>query len=128
VQVGFTTTRAIVALAAGGKLRALATTDWKRSVQLPQVPTIAEAGFTGLEGLAPYSFFGLVGPARLPAVVVSRLNDAVNRISALPEVAAQMRDTLMIEPTGGTPAEFRQFIEKETVKWREIGKSLDLKD
>lgn len=128
VQVAFTSVRPALPLAASGKVRFLSITDSKRITQLPQVPTIAEAGVPGLEGLTPYSFLGLVGPAKLPASIVGQLNAAVNKVSAMPDVVSNMRESIMAEPTIATTSEFRQFIDKELVKWRELGKTMELKD
>jgi tripartite-type tricarboxylate transporter receptor subunit TctC len=70
-----------------GRLIALATTGETRSPALPEVPTLRELGMYGEGGQA---FFGLAGPARLPPEVVTRLNEALAQVLALPEVARAM--------------------------------------
>ena len=70
-----------------GRLIGLATTGEERSEQLPELPTLRELGLFGEGGI---SFFGLAGPAGLPAEVVARLNAALEKVLALPEVARAM--------------------------------------
>jgi len=64
----------------------------------------------------------------MPPAVVNRLNEALNEISAMPDVVDRMRKTLFIEPATSTPAVFHTLVEKELVKWREIGKTLKVGD
>lgn len=71
-----------------GKLRALAVTTAQRSTALPDVPTLAEAGLTGFNVSA---WFGVAAPAGLPAPVVARLSDALQKIVGQPEVVAAMQ-------------------------------------
>jgi len=71
-----------------GKLRALAVTTAQRSTALPDVPTLAEAGLTGFNVSA---WFGVAAPAGLPAPVVARLSDALQKIAGQPEVVAAMQ-------------------------------------
>lgn len=127
VQVGITTSRPVVPFVAKKELRALATVDWTRTPQLPDVPSVAELGIKGLENLAPYSYFGLMGPANMPPEVVKILADAVISVTNTPEVQRKMRESLVLEPKVLTQQEMRQFIAKEIAKWREAGKSLDIK-
>lgn len=127
VQVGFTTSRPIVPLVAKKELRALATVDWTRTPQLPDVPAVDELGIKGLENLAPYSYFGLMGPANMPADAAKILADAVVSITHMPDVQKKMREVLVLEPKILTQDELRTFIGKEVEKWRAVGKSLDIK-
>jgi tripartite-type tricarboxylate transporter receptor subunit TctC len=69
-------------------LRVLAVTGPKRSTLFPQLPTVKESGLPGYEF---DSWFGLLAPAGTPAAVVERLNQAVNKIVAMPEVADRLR-------------------------------------
>lgn len=71
-----------------GKLRALAVTTAQRSTALPDVPTLAEAGLTGFNVSA---WFGVAAPTGLPAPVVARLSDALQKIAGQPEVVAAMQ-------------------------------------
>lgn len=108
-----------------GKLRALAVTTAKRSPELPNVPTIAEAGVPGYEAT---SWFGLFAPATTPAAVVSKLNTAIVKVLANPEVKKKINEQ-GAEVHSETPEQFAAFIQKESVKWgkvvRDSGASLD---
>lgn len=101
-----------------GKLRPLAVTTATRSPALPDVPTIAEAGVPGYEAT---SWFGLLAPAGTPAPVVARLNTAILKALADPDVKKKLLEQ-GAEPAGETPAQFAAFIASETVKWGKIVK------
>jgi tripartite-type tricarboxylate transporter receptor subunit TctC len=107
-----------------GKLRALAVATARRSSSLPDIPTVAET----LPGFEATAWQGLVGPAGLPPEVTRKLNEAFNRVMALPAV----RDKLLaagLVPVGGTPEQFNRFIDSEIVKWtrtaKEVGATAD---
>jgi tripartite-type tricarboxylate transporter receptor subunit TctC len=102
-----------------GRLRALAVTTAKRSSVLPDVPTMQEAGIAGYE---TSTWGGLLAPAGTPAATVARLNAEVVRILALPDVRKTLQDN-GIEPGGGTPRQFGDFIGTEMVKWARVAKS-----
>lgn len=90
-----------------GKLRGLAVTSAKRSSALPDVPTMAEAGVPGMEGLA--SWTGMVAPAKTPDAILARLHEEVRKAVA----TAALRDRLTgigVIPLGSAPAEFKLFI------------------
>ena len=106
-----------------GKLKALAVTTAKRASAMPEVPTIAEAG-AGL-GLAKFdvnTWFGLFGPARLPADVTARLNRAFVDALATPEAKTRMA-TLMAEPSPSTPEQFSAFVRAELAKYESVVKA-----
>ncbi|MEO8506010.1 MAG: tripartite tricarboxylate transporter substrate binding protein [Betaproteobacteria bacterium] len=106
-----------------GKLRALAVATAKRSANAPDLPTIAEAALPGFEATA---WQGLVGPAGMPPDVVKRLNDAFNKVMAMPAV----REKLIgggLEPVGGTPEQFGRFIGTEIAQWTKIAKDVGAK-
>jgi tripartite-type tricarboxylate transporter receptor subunit TctC len=104
-----------------GKLRALAVSSAKRAPTLPDVPTLAEAGFPGVED---YTWVGLFLPAGTPPAVVQRLNEAVNRVLSSPEVRAQLEEEAF-EPVGGTTRASAEYVKAEVEKWgklvREVG-------
>ncbi len=108
-----------------GKLRAIAVTTAKRSPELPDVPTIAEAGVPGYEAT---SWFGLFAPAGTPAAVISKLNTAVVKVLANSEIKKKINEQ-GAEVYSETPEQFAAFIQKESVKWgkvvRDSGASLD---
>jgi len=126
VHVGLSPAQPVIPLALDGKLRALAVTGANRLRALPSVPTVAESNLSELRGLDGYTFYALVGPAKMPQAVVERINEAVNKVSAMPEVAARMRDAFSAEPLAMSVPAFRQYIDKEVGKWREVGKTVKI--
>ena len=106
-----------------GKLRALAVTTAKRSVTLPQVPTMAEAGVQGYEAAA---WSALLAPAGTPAAVVSALHSAVTESFRSQGVQAAFAK-IGGEPIGSSPEEFRRYLEREIEKWRKVVKSAGIK-
>ena len=109
----------------GGKLRVLATTGVKRSTQLPEVPTLAEAGFPSYSA---YVWMGLLAPKGTPAAIVDRLQREFKASLAAPEVVKFM-DEAGIETVGSTPAEMDAYFREERDRWarivRETGAKVD---
>jgi tripartite-type tricarboxylate transporter receptor subunit TctC len=101
-----------------GRLRALAVTTARRSPELPDVPTIAEAGVTGYEAT---SWFGMFAPAGTPAPVVARLHSALVKVLADPAVKKKLAEQ-GAEPYSETPEQFAEFMRKETAKWSKVVK------
>ena len=128
VQLGMSPIQGAVAYIATGKVRALAVTGSRRQPTLPDVPSLSEADFKGLEGFDPYSFYGLVGPARMSPTIISTLNEPINRISRTPEVISYMQEKLYAEPGTGSPAAFRTYIENDLAKWKTLAKVVKLSD
>lgn len=108
-----------------GKLVPLAVTTAKRSPELPSVPTIAEAGVPGYEAT---SWFGMFAPAGTPAPVLAKLNAAIVKVLAQPDVKKKINEQ-GAEVYSETPEQFAAFIQAESVKWgkvvKESGASLD---
>ncbi|MFC5520376.1 Bug family tripartite tricarboxylate transporter substrate binding protein [Polaromonas jejuensis] len=108
-----------------GKLRPIAVTTAKRSPELPNVPTIAEAGVPGYEAT---SWFGLFAPAGTPPAVVSKLNSAIVKVLAKADVKKKINEQ-GAEVYSETPEQFSAFIQKESLKWgkvvHESGASVD---
>jgi tripartite-type tricarboxylate transporter receptor subunit TctC len=102
-----------------GKLRPIAVTTARRSPELPNVPTIAEAGVPGYEAT---SWFGLFAPAGTPAPVVAKLNAAIVKVLAQPDVKKKLAEQ-GAEPHAETPEQFADFIRKETAKWGQVVKA-----
>jgi tripartite-type tricarboxylate transporter receptor subunit TctC len=98
----------------GGKLRALAVTTAKRWPELPDVPTVAEAGVPGYEAS---SWFTIAAPAKTPADIIARMNKSVNTYMADPEMVAKMRK-LGADPVGGSPDDMAKLMADENVKWK----------
>ena len=108
-----------------GKLVPLAVTTAKRSPELPNVPTIAEAGVPGYEAT---SWFGMFAPAGTPAPVLAKLNAAIVKVLGQPDVKKKINEQ-GAEVYSETPEQFAAFIQTESVKWgkvvKESGASLD---
>jgi tripartite-type tricarboxylate transporter receptor subunit TctC len=116
VTVALDTLPPYMALIKSGKLKALAVTTARRSPLMPDVPTVAEAGYPGFESVSSY---GLLAPAGTPPAIVQRLNHEVNIILK----DASLKEKLLqqgIEAQGSTPEALRIFINKEVAKWARV--------
>ena len=99
-----------------GKLRALAVTGPKRSNALPEVATIAEQGFPGVEATA---WYGILAPAGTPKPVVARLHGEMVKSLKLPDVAQKL-EGLGFEIVGSTPEQLGTYIRSEIKKWEKV--------
>ncbi|WP_423197053.1 MULTISPECIES: tripartite tricarboxylate transporter substrate binding protein [unclassified Cupriavidus] len=99
-----------------GKMKAIAVTGQTRSVLLPDVPTVAEAGVPGYEVNV---WFGIQAPAGTPAPVVQKLNGEIAKVLAEPDVVKRFRDQ-GVEVVGGPSARFGTMIEAEIRKWGDV--------
>ncbi|MGH8638193.1 MAG: Bug family tripartite tricarboxylate transporter substrate binding protein [Burkholderiales bacterium] len=105
-----------------GRLRALAAANDKRLALLPDVPTFAESGFSGMEaGL----WYGMLAPKGTPRAIVERLNSAINQ--ALEDAEVRKRfSALAIEVIGGTPEEFGRYVRAEIKRWGEVARAANI--
>lgn len=127
VDLNFDNLAAASANVRAGKLRAIAVTTAKRSSAMPEVPTIAESGRAlGLGDFDVNTWFGLFGPAKLPADVTQRLNKAFVDALQSPELKARMA-TLMAEPSPTTPEQFGAFVRAELAKYERVVKATGAK-
>jgi tripartite-type tricarboxylate transporter receptor subunit TctC len=101
-----------------GKLRPLATSGSVRALQLPDVPTLAEAGLTGYSA---YVWMGLLAPKGTPQAVVDRLYRELKAVMALPEVRNHFAEA-GIEIVASTPAEMDSFFRDERDHWARVVK------
>jgi tripartite-type tricarboxylate transporter receptor subunit TctC len=99
-----------------GKLRALAVSSAKRLPQLPEVPTLNELCYTGMED---YTWVGLFAPAGTPPAVIQKLNDAVVRAVQTPDLKERL-DALAFEPTAAPLKESADYVRAEVVKWAKV--------
>jgi tripartite-type tricarboxylate transporter receptor subunit TctC len=106
-------------LVADGKLRALAYARRARSALLPDVPTVAEMGLAGYEGIL---WIGMMAPAGTPRQIVDRLALAAQRATHARDLAERLkRDG--VDPIGGTPEAFGALITREIREWRDLAQS-----
>ena len=125
IDMNFGTTSTLLPLIRAGKLRAIAFTGNSRSPDLPDVPTIAEAGFPQV-AFNPDAWTGILAPAGTPTPIVTRLNAAIN--ASL--VSAELRANLIklgYEPKPLSPQEFAVFLNAEMRRWPPIARAAGLK-
>ena len=101
-----------------GKLKALAVTTAQRSSLMPEVPSVAET----LKGFEVDTWWGLVGPAKLPPEISARLHQAFAGALQQPEVKARFAQ-LMAEPVGNSPEQFGAFMKQELSKYEAVVKA-----
>ena len=123
IQYSFETMTAATPHVKSGRVIAIAQTRTKRAKGHPNVPTMQEQGFEGFEAT---TWYGLAGPAKLPAAIAQKVNADVNTVLALPDVQEKM-DTYGAEDGGGSTEKFASFIHTEIVKWAKVVKEADVK-
>ena len=106
-----------------GRVRAVGVTSIKRSKAAPEVPTIAEAGVAGYQ---VFTWYGILVPAGTPAPVVGKLNDAVNKIVRMPDLAERLLSD-GAEPVGGTPVEFGRHLAEEIGRFGKLAIDVGLR-
>jgi tripartite-type tricarboxylate transporter receptor subunit TctC len=99
-----------------GTLRALAVTSPQRSPAAPAVPTMAEAGYAGVEAVA---WHGIFVPAHTPQDIVDKLNTEIVKALEDPEITELLRKQAM-SPVGSTQAEFAAFLKKDLATWKGV--------
>ncbi|MCZ2134076.1 MAG: tripartite tricarboxylate transporter substrate binding protein [Burkholderiales bacterium] len=117
------TVPAVLPYVKSGKLRALAVTSDKRSVLMPDVPTVKEAGASGTE---VYNYWGIVAPSGTPAAIVHRLNADVQKILAKKEVQERLAGD-GVDITPGGPDRLAVFIANDFNGWRGVVRDARLK-
>jgi tripartite-type tricarboxylate transporter receptor subunit TctC len=106
-----------------GRLKALAAASEKRNPLLPNVPTFAEAGVSGIEaGL----WYGIVAPKRTPKAVLDRLNVEINRALGAADLRERF-DAMSVEIVGGSREAFARYIDSELKRWGEVVRAANIK-
>ena len=123
IQVYATNILALQGYYKSGKVKALAVTSKRRAESLPEIPTMQEAGVPGYE---IESWFGFFAPIGTPRPIVLRLNDAIRKIVAMPDVQQKMIETGAV-PTSTTPEEFSARIAADVEKFTRVVKSSGIK-
>ncbi|WP_038218244.1 tripartite tricarboxylate transporter substrate binding protein [Xenophilus azovorans] len=113
ISYSFFTLLGIKAHVDAGKLRVLGVSTATRSKDMPSVPPLAEVGVPGYDMAV---WFGVLGPRDLPPEITARLNDALQKILAMPDVRQKI-ESLGASPMKQTPAQFRDFLEAEYGKF-----------
>lgn len=106
-----------------GRVRALAVTGLQRHPQFKDVPTLDESGFKGFEA---QQWYGVVGPAGMPAAIVRQLNETLATVLKAPD----MREKLSIEaiePTVMTPEQFGEFIKTDIARWTKVARERNIR-
>ena len=125
IQMMFISVGSAVPQWKAGKVRILAVGARKRLAALPDVPTVAESG--GLADFEAMSWFGLYGPAALPADIVGKINAEVRDLFADPEVKKTFLGPQFFEPLVDTPAELAGFLDAEAKKWGKVIRDANIK-
>lgn len=105
-----------------GRLKALAVTSAARSSALPDIPTVEEAGGPSLKGFEASSWFGLLAPAGTPMEIVNRVQQETAKALATPAMKERLQAQGAI-PSGNTPQQFAQLIDRELKKWQPVVKA-----
>ncbi|NQW80917.1 MAG: tripartite tricarboxylate transporter substrate binding protein [Polaromonas sp.] len=100
----------------GGRAIAIAQTRTKRAKGHPNVPTMDESGFPGFDAT---TWYGLVGPGKLPQAMAKRMNDDINRVMSMPDVMDKF-EQYGAEDGGGSTERFAEFIKIEQAKWAKV--------
>jgi tripartite-type tricarboxylate transporter receptor subunit TctC len=123
IQYSFDTMTAATPHVKSGKAIAVAQTRLVRSAAHPNVPTMAESGFPGFEAT---TWYGIVGPARMPAAMVAKMNEDVNKVLAMPDVVERFGQ-YGAEDGGGSADKFGAFMQSEARKWAKVVKDANVK-
>ncbi|MGH8617241.1 MAG: Bug family tripartite tricarboxylate transporter substrate binding protein [Burkholderiales bacterium] len=115
-QVMFAPIVAVIPHVKSNRLRAVAVTTAKRSPAVPEIPTVAESGVPGYE-IA--SWFGVLGPAKLPPEIVARLNRDLVRAVQAPETKERLANE-GAEAIGSTPAQFTAYLREELARYGKL--------
>jgi tripartite-type tricarboxylate transporter receptor subunit TctC len=112
----FTGYATVAGLIKSGKLKVLAVTSPRRMSELPQVGSVAEAGFAGFESWIAQAVFA---PQGTPPETVRRLNQAIATVLRQPDVREQLR-AQALEPFDNTPEEFAAWVKKQNAQWTRV--------
>jgi len=122
VNMGFKTASGVLPAIQSGKVRAIAVAGNSRLAQLPDVPTMAEAGMPGIEA---DSWNGLFAPAGTPPAIINRLAAATIKVLNTPEIKERFA-TISATPVGSSPAEFSKYVRDEVQKWSKVAKEANV--
>jgi tripartite-type tricarboxylate transporter receptor subunit TctC len=121
IQVMFSPASTVLAFIKDGRVKALGTSEAKRTSAAPELPTISEAALPGYDTGV---WFGILGPAGTPKAVIDKISEATNRALKDPAVLKQLT-TQGLDARGGSPEEFALFIKSETERWARVIRQMD---
>lgn len=105
-----------------GKMRPLAITKSTRSSLMPDVPTMAEAGYPDFEVVV---WYGFAAPAKTPPAIIAKLNKEINKILKMDDVRQTFTNS-GVEATGGSVEDFQAFFEKQSARWGKVIKEANV--
>jgi len=117
IDAGIASVAVLTPLVRGGKLRAIAVTGDKRSHTMPEVPTLAEQGFSGFSAKA---WWGILGPAGIPKPVLARVHGELTKILNQPDLRSQLGDQLGMELVVSSPEALQKFVVSEMARWSKV--------
>ena len=123
VQISFDTMPSVIGHIRNGKVKPLAVAAARRNPQLPDVPTMAEAGVKGVEMSA---WYGIYMPASTPKAVIERVNAEVNKVIAMPETQTRL-SAIGADLTPMTPAQFKAFHDAENQRYGDLIRKKNIK-
>jgi tripartite-type tricarboxylate transporter receptor subunit TctC len=122
-QLMFSPMPSCIAMVKAGRLKAIAITSPKRASQMPEVPTIAEAGLPSYEF---QGWYGLLAPAGVPPAILTKLNRDFNAALADPAIRSAMT-ARGAEPMGGSEKEFSAFLQREVKKYATVAREAGIR-
>jgi tripartite-type tricarboxylate transporter receptor subunit TctC len=123
IMYSFDTMAAATPHVKGGKVIPIAQTRINRAKAYPDLPTLHDLGYLGFDAS---TWYGLVGPGKMPSVFVRRMNEDVNKVLQMPDVKEKLA-SVGAEDSGGTPLDFERFIATEIKKWSRVIKDAKVK-
>jgi tripartite-type tricarboxylate transporter receptor subunit TctC len=105
-----------------GKMKPLAITGTRRDPLVPNVPTFEESGYPGFDGV---QWYGIVGPANMPAPIVKRLNEEINKLLASPDLRQRLSGEAL-EPMPMTPEQFGSYMRDDIARWSRLAKARNI--
>ena len=117
VQMMFTLVHSAIPQARAGRIRILGVTGAKRSAQFPEAPTFREQGIDFMDDVD--AWYAVMGPAKLPADLVARLNADVNEVMGMPDVQANLLRQGML-PTTSTPQALGALVKSDEARWAKV--------
>ncbi len=120
IDLGIASVAALSANVKGGKLRALALTGDKRSHTMPDVPTLAEQGFSGFSAFA---WWGIFAPAGTPRTILERFHAELVKVLKQPDLRKQLTETLGMDLAASSPEALQKFLVGEINRWGSVVRS-----